>query len=74
MHTGAQCDAWYLALFPSKTCSSLSPPCIALILTCPRPTLSRDSYAQEGDYMIPVEFQSDMVQIHAKAGFDKAGR
>ena len=30
--------------------------------------------SQEGDYMIPVEFQSDMVQIHAKAGFDKAGR
>ena len=30
--------------------------------------------AEEGEYMIPVEFQSDMVQIHAKAGFDRAGR
>ena len=29
--------------------------------------------AENGSWIIPVQFQSDMGRIHAKAGFDKAG-
>lgn len=29
--------------------------------------------AQEGDWMIPIDFQVDVARAHIRAGFDKAG-
>ncbi len=38
-----------------------------LLLPCPVPTTTK------GEWLIPLNFQSDMGAIHAKAGFDKLG-
>ncbi|CAN0131074.1 unnamed protein product, partial [Phaeothamnion confervicola] len=32
-----------------------------------------DGSGEYGDWMVPVQFQSDIERIHAKAGFDKEG-